>query len=93
MTGCSPTQVVIVAKFRRSEPFLLSWTLPRAEGGGRGSMWLHPSVPVKFEFSGNRRPSLNRSWLEQMTLQTSTATGLDLHTPEPEDRVIREERA
>ncbi len=83
-------QLVIVTKFRRNEPFLLSWNRSQDEGGGRGSLWLHPSVPIQFEFSGNRRPALNRTWLEQLTLQTATATGLELSTPEPEDRGIRE---
>ncbi len=69
-------KVVIVTKFRRSEAFLFSWNVPAELGSGRGSLWLHPSIPLRFEFGGARPSTLNRAWLEEMTLAASTSAGL-----------------
>lgn len=33
------------------------------EGSGRVAQWMHPSIPLVFEFSGSKSPRLNREWL------------------------------
>jgi hypothetical protein len=71
-------KVVIVTKFRRNEAFLFSWDVPAERGSGRGSIWLHPAIPLRFEFGSARPPSLNRAWLEEMTISASTSIGLVL---------------
>ncbi len=78
-------KVVIVTKFRRNEAFLLSWTVPANEGSGRASLWLHPSIPLRFDFEDGRRPRLNRAWLEEMTLASMSTLGLELGGDEPDD--------
>lgn len=69
---------VILAKLRRNEGFGFSWMKPLSEGSGRGTVWLHPSIPLHFEFSGSRSPNLNRAWLELLTQQAATSGGLTL---------------
>ena len=71
-------QVIIVNKLRRQESFPFTW------GDERRSMtiWLSPNIPVAFVYHGNRRPSLNRAWLEDLALMANSVGGL-LIVPEP----------
>ncbi|HEY8589135.1 MAG TPA: ATP-dependent DNA ligase [Naasia sp.] len=73
---------VIVAKLRRGESFELTWNLPVEAGSGRVSVWLHPSVPLKFTFSSGVRHQLNRAWIEALAANSFSTTGLHL-LPEP----------
>ena len=76
---------VILTKFRRGESFGFSWAKPVSEGSGRSTVWLHPSIPLQFEFDGSRSPSLNRQWLEELTRQAATSGGLIItEEPKPE---------
>ena len=78
----SHLRFVILTKFRRGESFGFSWTKSANQGSGRSTVWLHPSIPLQFEFEGSRSPSLNRLWLENLTQQAATSGGLVL-TEEP----------
>ncbi len=69
-------KVAITMKLRRQESFLMSWTNPPERGGGRVSIWLTPSIPLAFRFSGSRAPSLNKAWLEVMGELSHTPRGL-----------------
>lgn len=73
---------VILTKFRRGESFGFSWAKSPGEGSGRSTVWLHPSIPLQFEFEGSRSPSMNRRWLEDLTRQAATSGGLVV-TEEP----------
>jgi hypothetical protein len=79
-------KAVTVMKLRRNESFTVSWQRSVDAGGGRVSIWVHPSIPLQFEFDEPQRPELNRSWLEAL-MQDANRTG-DLRiteegTPEP----------
>ena len=41
-----------------------------------------PSIPLEFVYSGNRRPLLNREWLELMAMSANSNSGLVV-MPEP----------
>jgi hypothetical protein len=60
-------KVVIVAKLRRRESFTMSWELEHAQGSGRETIWLDPSIALRFRFYGGRPPQLNRAWLDALT--------------------------
>ena len=75
-------KVVIVAKLRRGESFTFSWDNSPASGSGHSSVWLHPAVPLQFEFFGSKEPRLNRAWLEELVQLSNTPAGLRV-TPEP----------
>jgi len=75
--------VVIVQKLRRGESFCLSWRDTNAVGGGRSSLWLHPSIPMHFKFYGSKPPILNREWIAILTLSSNSSQGLVV-TPEPD---------
>lgn len=79
--------LVIVSKFRRNESLLLSWLDAQTTGGGRTSLWLSTSQPVRFHFDGSRTPVLDRGWLA--ILQTSADSGTGLVVVDNESRPIR----
>lgn len=71
-------QIVISTKMRRGEGFNFSWTKDTSEGGGRSSIWLHPSIPLVYDFEGGRPPSINRDWLEVLMASAERTTGLEV---------------
>lgn len=72
----SHLQIVIVAKLRRNEGFMLTWTDEPAVGDGRSSVWLHQSIPLYFKYDSSTPPHINRAWLEALTVSASSAAGL-----------------
>lgn len=76
-------RVVFMNKLRRSEPFMFH----RADSVGTRSLWIHPSMPFVFHFYGSRQPAINRAWIEQMIIETSSVHGL---TVQPEPNPARE---
>ncbi|HEU0183346.1 MAG TPA: ATP-dependent DNA ligase [Agromyces mariniharenae] len=71
-------QVVIINKLRRRESFTFTWD----DGAQQTVCWIAPSIAVEFVYSGNRRPALNRAWLELLALSANANTGL-VAVPEP----------
>lgn len=69
-------KVAITLKLRRQESFLMSWTNPVERGGGRVSIWLAPTIPLSFRFSGSRSPRLNNTWLSVLNDLSNTPRGL-----------------
>ncbi|QZY52938.1 DUF7882 family protein [Leucobacter tenebrionis] len=80
-------KAAIHSKLRRKECFVLNWPDP---GRGRTSVWISPSVPLMFHFSGSRRPSLNSKWVQVMEHMADTPRGLTLITEEEANKLLRE---
>lgn len=76
-------QIVIGAKLRRREGFFISWMDAPGVGGGRSSVWLDSSIPLRFTFTNNARHSINRVWIDELAASANTAQGLRV-TPEPD---------
>ena len=74
-------RIVMVSKMRNHEPFTVSWSLDVSQGGGRETLWVHPSIPLRFRFYGSRPPAINRAWID---LMVAAANRGDLRImPEP----------
>jgi len=43
-------KVVISTKLRRGESFTVSWRHLEDQPRGRSTIWVHPSIPIRFEF-------------------------------------------
>ena len=71
-------QIVIVAKLRRDEGFVMSWKDDPEVGDGRSSIWLHRAVPLYFKFDSPEQPDINRQWVEILTISANSAAGLRL---------------
>ena len=71
-------KVVVVAKLRRQESFTVSWQHPEEDGVGRSTIWLHPSIPVRFEFDEPNATELNREWIEELAQSANALGGIQL---------------
>lgn len=57
-------KVAIATKLRRNESFTLSWKHGDGEREGRSTIWLHPSIPLRFSFDDPEPPPLNMDWIQ-----------------------------
>ena len=78
-------QIVIINKLRRQESFAFSWKESAANGDGRSTIWIHPTVSLRFKFQGGRPPALNQAWLAALSMSINSSGGLQL-VPEPFDQ-------
>lgn len=75
-------KVVVATKLRRSESFTLSWEHADDEPRGRSTLWIHPSIPLRFVFEDPQPPQLNRAWIEALARSANSTGGITLG---PED--------
>lgn len=85
-------KIAMASKLRRNESFFLNWKADPSAGMGRFSLWISPSIPLTFRFSGSRPPEMNQTWLEIMAEQSHTPGGLIIMT-EAEAAQIAQKRA
>src|SRR6188768_165445 len=71
-------KVVISTKLRRGESFTLSWRHPEDQPRGRSTVWLHPSIPLRFVFDEPDAPELSRGWLEELASSANSSGGIML---------------
>lgn len=71
-------KVVIATKLRRNESFSLSWHHAAGDGAGRSTIWLHPSIPLRFTFDAPEAPDLNMKWIEQLMHSANSSGGIQL---------------
>jgi hypothetical protein len=69
-------KVVISTKLRRGESFTLSWTHPAGQEPGRSTIWLQPSIPLRFVFDDPEPSSLNRKWIEELANSANSSGGI-----------------
>lgn len=83
-------KIVIAAKLRRNESFTLSWRHPDGDPRGRSTIWIHPSIPLRFTFDEPEAPQINMKWIEQLMHSANSSGGIALveemlDTPEAEN--------
>jgi len=71
-------KVVIATKLRRDESFTLSWQHPDDQPHGRSTLWLHPSIPLRFVFDDPEPVEHNRLWLEELSNSANSSGGIQL---------------
>ena len=76
-------KAVITTKLKRGESFIFTWEYGTNSGSGHSSVWLHPAIPLRYEFMDTSEPRLNRQWLEALMQVANSNGGLRL-VPEPE---------
>lgn len=74
-------RTVIVSKLLQQESFLFTWQ----DGGIQRSIWLHPSLPLSFEFDSAEVPHINREWVTELLALANGPGGLRV-IPEPQPR-------
>lgn len=71
-------KVVIATKLRRNESFTLSWQHPEGDAPGRTTIWLHPSIPLRFIFDDPTPVELRSEWISAMANSASSTGGITL---------------
>jgi hypothetical protein len=71
-------KVVIATKLRRNESFTLSWKHPDGDRPGRSTIWLHPSIPLRFVFDEPEAPALSAEWITAMANSANSSGGITL---------------
>jgi hypothetical protein len=71
-------KVVIATKLRRGEAFTVSWTHPDDQPRGRSTVWLHPSIPLRFVFDDPEATPLSREWIEDLANSANSSGGITL---------------
>ncbi|MDD7928866.1 DUF7882 family protein [Microbacterium thalli] len=82
-------KVVIATKLRRNESFMMSWTNDES----RSSIWLQPSIPLRFVFDTADMEVLNPQAVRDMANAATSSAGLivalDEEIPEAPQRELR----
>ncbi|WP_091226987.1 hypothetical protein [Microbacterium sp. 3J1] len=71
-------KVVIATKLRRNESFTLSWKHPEGQPRGRTTIWLHPSIPLRFVFDDVEPVQLRADWITAMANSANSTGGIML---------------
>lgn len=71
-------KIVISTKLRRGESFTVSWVHPEDQPGGRTTIWLHPSIPLRFVFEDSESPELSRAWIEDLANSAHSSGGISM---------------
>lgn len=71
-------KVAITTKLRRGESFTLSWRHGDDQPRGRSTLWLHPSIPLRFVFDEPETPELSRPWIEDLMRSANSTGGIQL---------------
>ncbi len=82
-------KVIAATKLRRNESFTLTWT--GQPGAGRETIWLQPSIPLRFVFESTEPDQLVGEYLRLMADQSNSSSGLmiDLATWEDAEAAAR----
>jgi len=71
-------KIVVATKLRRNESFTLSWRHPDVDQTGRSTIWLHPSIPLRFVFESPEPPEISRQWVEDLANSANSSGGVTL---------------
>jgi hypothetical protein len=71
-------KLAITAKLRRGESFTLSWIHPDEQPRGRSTIWMHPTIPLRFVFDEPEARELSREWIEELMRSANSTGGITL---------------
>ncbi|WP_159502405.1 hypothetical protein [Microbacterium sp. 18062] len=86
-------KVVVATKLRRGESFTLSWRHPADVAGGRSTLWMHPSIPLRIVFDVAEPEVLDPQWLQELAVAASSSGGLHISLDEAAVRIVPGARA
>lgn len=77
-------KVLAATKLRRSESFTMTWKHGENEPGGRSTIWMQPSIPLRFVFDSSEPEALDSVVLTEMARAAGSASGLIVDIEEHE---------
>ena len=69
-------KAVVASKLRRGESFTLSWQHPDDVPGGRSTLWINPSIPLRFVFTNPDGEVLDPEILKRLAASANSTAGL-----------------
>jgi len=69
-------KVVVATKLRRGESFTLSWRHPHDEETGRSTIWIQPSIALRFVFSTVEPEKIDGALLQRYAAAANSSSGL-----------------
>ena len=69
-------KVVIATKLRRHESFTMSWRNAADDEGGGSTLWIEPSIPLRFVFGSAAPEPLHAPTLSELANRASSTAGL-----------------
>lgn len=69
-------RAVATTKLRRAESFTLTWIHPDDVPGGRSTIWLQPSIQLRFVFASTELEELDAAYLQQLARAANSSAGL-----------------
>ncbi|MGK3950870.1 hypothetical protein ACLKM7_00950 [Microbacterium sp. I2] len=75
-------KVVVTTKLRRGESFLLTWRHFDGHAPGRTSIWMQPSIPLRFVFANPDPEPLDGEYLRDLANQANSSGGIVLEWQE-----------
>jgi hypothetical protein len=73
-------KVVVATKLRRGESFMMTWK--HAADDGATSIWLQPSIPLRFVFDVADTGDLDGEYVQSLARAANSSKGLVLHWDE-----------
>ncbi|MCR2783577.1 MULTISPECIES: hypothetical protein [unclassified Microbacterium] len=71
-------KVVTATKLRRNESFTISWRHAQGETVGRTTLWMQPSIPLRFVFETPEPETLDPVLLKELAASANGAGGMML---------------
>lgn len=65
-------KIVIGTKLRRNESFMMTWLSKPDASSGRLTIWVHPAIPLVFEFDQPTVQAIDPSRVAQMMDQLNS---------------------
>ncbi|MFJ4037387.1 hypothetical protein ACIPVB_04835 [Microbacterium sp. NPDC090007] len=75
-------KVVIATKLRRGESFTMTWRHPAGEQAGRSTIWIQPSIPMRFVFGTAEPEILDPALLQTYANSANSSSGLTVDLEE-----------
>ncbi len=69
-------KLVTTTKLRRGESFTLTWRHAAGTPEGRTSIWMQPSIPLRFVFDASEPEQLDPDYLQTLVNSANSANGL-----------------
>jgi hypothetical protein len=82
-------RAIATAKLRRSESFTVSWRHESGGTPGRSTIWLHGSIPLRFEFSSAQSEPLDRRRLDELARAANSSAGVTIDLNELDEEPER----
>ena len=83
-------KLIATTKLRRGESFTLTWRHAAGMPEGRTSIWMQPSIPLRFVFATAEPEQLDPDYLQELATSANSANGLTIDwDSETSDRSAR----